>query len=152
MPIIDSDAHVIETESTWDYMTDAQEAFRPKAVVPRNPPPKEERRGHEFWMIDGRLHPRRDNIGPATTEAAREMADVVERLRHMDALGVDIHVLYPTVFLEPITDRPEVEFALCRSYNRWMADIWGQGKGRLRWAVMLPWYSIEKAEYFLIQV
>jgi len=145
MPIIDSDTHVIETERTWDYMAESEAPFRPKSLVPSDPPPKEVRGGHEFWMIDGKLHPRRDNIGAQTTEAAREMADVEERLRHMDTLGVDVQILFPTVFLEPITDRPEVEVALCRSYNRWMADIWRQGKGRLRWTVVLPWYSLDKA-------
>ena len=94
MPIIDSDTHVIETERTWDYMAESEASFRPKSLVPRDPPPKEIRGGHEFWMIDGKLHPRRDNIGAQTSEAAREMADVAERLRHMDALGVDVQILF----------------------------------------------------------
>ena len=98
----------------------------------------------QFWLIDRRPFPR----GPVSRElpaASSEMRQIEARLRHMDQLGVDVQVLYPTVFLAPLTNRPEIEVALCRSYNRWMADIWGQGKGRLRWAVMLPWYSIEKA-------
>ena len=56
----------------------------------------------------------------------------------MDALDIEVQVLYPTVFLRAWTQDPTVEVALCRSYNRWLADIWKQGKGRLRWVVMPP--------------
>jgi len=73
------------------------------------------------------------------------MDDVQTRLRHMDELEVDVQVLYPSVFLRPLTSKPEVELALARSYNRWMADIWKQGGGRLRWACLLPWYTVDKA-------
>jgi len=29
MPIIDADAHVIETDRTWDFMEEAERGFRP---------------------------------------------------------------------------------------------------------------------------
>ena len=29
---IDADAHVIENESTWDYMLESEKAFKPKVV------------------------------------------------------------------------------------------------------------------------
>ena len=32
MPTIDADAHVIETERTWDYMDEADSKFRPIVV------------------------------------------------------------------------------------------------------------------------
>ncbi len=32
MPIIDADAHVIETERTWEYMEDPEAKFRPTLV------------------------------------------------------------------------------------------------------------------------
>jgi len=69
-----------------------------------------------------------------TTEAMRTMRDVEGRLRHMDELGVDIQVLYPTTMaLGQISQRPEVDVAMSRCYNRWLADVWRQGHGRLRW-------------------
>jgi len=138
MPIIDSDAHVIETERTWHYMTESEMEFRPKSLV--NPGSES-----EYWLIDGRAHIRSQNIGKETPKAAREMEDIEARLRHMDELGVDIQVLYPTVFLRPMTHRPEVETALCRSYNRWLTDIFKKGKGRLRWVAVLPLLSMDKA-------
>ena len=68
----------------------------------------------------------------------------VSRLKHMDELGVDVQVIFPTMFIIPLTARPEIELALCRSYNRWMADIWKQAKERLRWAAVLPLFSMDK--------
>jgi predicted TIM-barrel fold metal-dependent hydrolase len=63
----------------------------------------------------------------------------------MDELGVDVQVLYPSVFLRPLTIRAEVELALCRSYNRWLAEIWRKGRDRLRWVTVLPLLSMDKA-------
>ena len=63
----------------------------------------------------------------------------------MDALGVDVQVIYPTVFLRPITNRPAAERAICRSYNRWLGDIWTEGQGRLRWAAVLPLLDMDAA-------
>jgi predicted TIM-barrel fold metal-dependent hydrolase len=34
---------------------------------------------------------------------------------------------------------------LVRSYNRWLAEIWDQGGGRLRWAAVPPLMSLDKA-------
>jgi uncharacterized protein len=139
MPIVDADAHVIETERTWDYIDKSDQQYRPRIVRSETPVGTET----EWWLIDGRLRRKQHLVDPATPTESREMADVAARLRHMDALGVDIQVLYPTVFLSPLTERPEVELALCRSYNRWLADIWAEGKGRLRWAAALPLLSME---------
>jgi predicted TIM-barrel fold metal-dependent hydrolase len=33
---------------------------------------------------------------------------------------------------------------MCRSYNRWLADIWGQAQGRLRWVVTPPLRSMDE--------
>jgi predicted TIM-barrel fold metal-dependent hydrolase len=63
----------------------------------------------------------------------------------MDELGIDVQVLYPSIFLDQCTERPEVDVALCGAYNRWLADIWEQGKGRLRWMCTLPLLSMPDA-------
>lgn len=140
MPIIDADAHVLETERTWDYMSESEREFRPQVVAT----PQAEESGGECWLIDGRLHPKARNVGKDTPKASREMEDIAARIRHMDELAVDVQVLYPTVFLRPFTNRAEVELALSRSYNRWLVDIWKQGKGRLRWVAVLPLLSMDK--------
>jgi predicted TIM-barrel fold metal-dependent hydrolase len=63
----------------------------------------------------------------------------------MDELGIDVQVLYPTIFLRPYTKRPEVECAVTRSYNRWLIDIWQKAPERLRWVAVLPLLSMDKA-------
>ncbi len=141
MPTIDADAHVLETERTWDYMSQSERQFRPQIVSA----PDGQGSVSEFWLIDGRVQLKSQNVGRETPKASREMEDIEARIRHMDELDVDVQVLYPTVFLRPITNRPEVEWALSRSYNCWLVDIWKQGKGRLRWIVVLPLLSMEKA-------
>src|SRR5688500_2144507 len=73
------------------------------------------------------------------------MANFDSRLKHIDEIGTGVQVLYPTLFLRPVTDDPRIELALCRSYNRWMADIWSKDKKRLRWAVQLPLLSMDEA-------
>ena len=97
----------------------------------------------EFWLIDDKVHPRDRNVGHNTTEEAREMRDIDERLKHMDELGIDVQVLYPTLFLRPLTKKARVDKALCQSYNRWLAEIWKKGAGRLRWVAMAPMLSME---------
>ena len=140
MPTIDADCHVLETDRTWAYMGASERQYQPQTVASVTPEGRK-----EFWLIDGRLHPRSDNVGKDTPEEAREMANIDARLRHMDELDVDTQVLYPTVFLRPISRRPEVDLAVCRSYNRWLADIWAHSRGRLRWAVVPPLLNMEQA-------
>ena len=137
---IDADAHVLETEQTWEYMDGAERKYRPQIVATSGADSK-----NEYWLVDGTLRLRSGNVGRNTPQASREMRDVPTRLKHMDDLGVTIQVLYPTLFLIPLTPRPEVELALSRSYNRWLADIWRQAKDRLRWAAVLPLMTMDQA-------
>jgi len=138
MPTIDADAHVIETERTWEYMEGGGAKFRPLLVSPQNGE-------RQFWLIDGRIFSRGVNVNRKIPAAVREMRDIEARLSHMDALEIDIQVLYPSLFLRPVTGRPEIEAALCRSYNRWLADICSGAKGRLRWVAVLPLMSMDAA-------
>ena len=95
-------------------------------------------------MIDRVLQTHGANAGAATPREYRELEDIDGRLRHMDQLGIDIQVLYPSI-LTTIAEHPEVEAALWRAYNRWMADAWEKGKGRLRWVCRVPLTSMEDA-------
>ena len=136
---IDADAHVLETEKTWEYMEGPERKFRPQ-VVSSNDGSSDD----EYWLVDGTLRLKSRNVGKNTPMASRELRDVTARLKHIDELGVDIQIIFPTIFIIPLTPRPEIDFALCRSYNRWMADIWRQAKDRLRWVAVLPLLSIDK--------
>jgi predicted TIM-barrel fold metal-dependent hydrolase len=100
--------------------------------------------GVEFWRIDDRVFPS-SSLGLNVPEESRDLTDVSSRVAHMDALGIDIQVLYPSLFLRPPTARSEVELALCRGYNRWLAQIWKLGNGRLRWVVLPPLRCMDRA-------
>jgi len=95
-------------------------------------------------MIDGRMR-LRTNIGKDTPEDSRDMNDVAARLRHTDEMGVDVQVLYPSIFTQPLTRRPEVERAICRSYNRWIADMVAGHTDRLPWVMAPPVLSMDQA-------
>ena len=149
MPVIDADCHVIESEQTWEYLDPQDIEFKPKAV--ENP----DRPDRPMWVIDGRARQRPFGTSATgapsekmsgfseTTFQTRSLADIDARLAHMDELGVDVQVLYPTIYLTRITERPDVEVALAKSYNRWMADVWAQSGGRLRWVVVPPLDTME---------
>ncbi len=144
MRTVDADAHVIETTETWEHMSPETLAFQP---VPVSIPEGEIVEGRsrpqtEFWAIDGGLVPRERNIGENFPREAREMRDIERRLKHMDELSVDIQVLYPSLFLRPLTRNAEIDRALAAGYNRWLAAIWNQAPSRLRWIAVAPLQSL----------
>jgi len=50
MRVIDADAHVIENESTWDYMLESERQFKPKVVGATSA-----KDPFDYWMVDGRV-------------------------------------------------------------------------------------------------
>jgi predicted TIM-barrel fold metal-dependent hydrolase len=145
MRVIDADTHVDETEATWDWLREDEQVFKPTTASPPNPDPT--RRPTRYWIVDGHRQPRqyRDDKRTQTTVETRELSDPMARVRHMDELGTEVHVLYPSLFLVGVTDKPEMEVALKRSYNRWLADRTEQTGGRLRWVCLPPLMDIPKA-------
>ncbi|MBT5075498.1 MAG: amidohydrolase family protein [Rhodospirillales bacterium] len=149
MGAIDSDAHVVECERTFDYMDPEYEHLKPQVILHKNEDAGQlDNEGKhiqkEFWAIDGRIQPKEGNVGHNTTKDSREMVDVKIRLDHMDELNIDVQVLYPTVFLRAWTQNALAEAAICKSYNRWLADIWSKAPDRLKWVVMPPLMSMDK--------
>ena len=154
--IIDADAHVVETERTWEFVDPADWKYRPQLVAL----PKAEPRPF-VWFVDGKVRFRVNNATKSeselgeisdelgrnvvTRQEARELRDVQSRLGHMDELGIDVEVLHNSFFIHRVTFRLEGEAAICRGYNRWLADIWEQGKGRLRWTCVPPVVDIPAA-------
>jgi len=60
------------------------------------------------------------------------------RLAHMDEMGVEVQVIFPTFFIRYTTENAEAEWALTTTYNRWLAEKCANTNGRLRWAAVLP--------------
>ena len=145
MPVIDADTHIDETEATWEWLREGELALKPKPDAPANLDPS--RPPTRYWLIDGHRQPRlhRDDRRTKTTVETRELLDPMARLHHMDELGIDVQVLYPTTFLVGVTDNPESEVAIKRSYNRWIADRCQETGGRLRWVCLPPLTDIPAA-------
>src|ERR1700751_4681963 len=101
MATIDADTHVIETERTWEQMQGSAAKYRPSMVSGEG--------GRNFWLIDGRRFSRGVNVNSEIPADVREMRDIEARVRHMDELEIDVQVLYPSLFLRALTDRPDID-------------------------------------------
>ena len=155
--IVDADTHVIESPGMWDLLGETVYPKRPLLVT--IPGDTVYRTRNAFWLIDGNMFPKGAGKGgfSLSTPSAqlrqtsrtdisigcREATDTDARLADMDRLGVDVQVLYPTLFLIYVTDDLQLEIALCDAYNRWMAGMWSRAGNRLRWTAVLPLRSID---------
>ncbi len=152
--IIDADAHVVETEHTWDYLEPSERRFRPQLFHSADDTTA------QYWFLDGKavgfrnptlseqeLDARSKETGRMlqTPAEARDLRDVELRLRHMDRLGIDLQVLHNTLWIAQVAERPDAEVALCMAWNRWMADVWKKAKGRLFWSCVVPAMTIGEA-------
>ena len=154
LQVIDADAHVIETERTWDYLEPSEQPFRPLLFA------SPDNSNQQYWVIENKIRgfrfptlteqqlqamSQQAGRDMETPQAARELDDVALRLQHMDGLGIDVQVLHNTLWIEQVAGRPDIEAALCRSWNRWLADIWQQSEGRLRWSCVVPTMMLDEA-------
>ena len=159
LSVVDSDTHVAESLSMWNLIDADMRHRRPVLVsVPDDTLYKD---WNALWLIDGNIFPKPVGKGgfrlitPSESKiqssrkdirvGCREITDVAARLADMDRLGVETQVVYPTLFLVYLTDDPELDVALCRAYNRFMARAWADSKNRLRWVVVPPLRSIEES-------
>ena len=129
MGAIDADAHVIETVQTWSYLEEDERRFTPQLMTQTFGADLLSNEGiavRDFWVIEGRAHGKDRN---GYQHAAGISRDAKRRgaARHMDELGIETQVLYPTLFLRPVVQEAERERA-CKSYNHWMGDLWRQAR------------------------
>lgn len=146
MGIIDADTHIDETDATWEYMTGADLEYKPSTAFPSNPDPKLP--PARYWVIDGKRQVRfiRSDKDSGTVVESRELLDIDVRLKHMNELGTDIQVIYPTLFLMEASDKPELSTAMRRSYNRWLGERCSKSGGRLRWVCMPPVMKLDEVD------
>src|SRR6476659_5277751 len=157
--IIDADTHISEGEAMW--------ALIDKPMQPRRPimlsVPEDTWYGNRnaFWLIAGEIYPKPAGKGsfalvtPSeqkvqvgrkdSTSATREMTDINGRLADMDKLNTTLQIVYPTLFLVYNTEDKELEVALCRAYNRFLAQACAQSSGRMKWVAVLPFQSMSVA-------
>jgi predicted TIM-barrel fold metal-dependent hydrolase len=139
MAVIDADTHVVEAACIWDYLEKSDADHKPATVTFDDVPEAMRQRmmaGRKFWLIDGRLYGQGGLPTDMYAEGTRDLTNVAARVAHMDKLGVDLQVIYPSVFLNLLVEKPEAELALAKAYNRWLADVCKPFRNRLKWLVM----------------
>ena len=157
--IVDSDTHIAESEAMWEMMDADMRGRRPVLLTM----PEDTLYGgwNATWLIDGNIFPKPVGKGgfrlitPSASKiqanrkdigvGCREMTDIPARLADMDRLGIETQVVYPTLFLVHLTEDPELDIAMARAYNRFMADACAQSKGRIHWVVVPPLRCIEES-------
>lgn len=75
----------------------------------------------------------------------REMTDIERRVADMDKLQTAAQIVYPTLFLVYNTKDVELEIAMCRAYNRFLASACANSQQRIRWTAVLPLHSVKQS-------
>ncbi|MGH7773108.1 MAG: amidohydrolase family protein [Candidatus Binatia bacterium] len=157
--VVDSDTHVSESQWMWEMMD--KEMYHRRPVLVSVPEDTLYGKRNAFWLIDGNIFPKPAGKGsfrlitPSASKhessrgdihiACRELSDPKARLADMDKLGVESQVIYPTLFLIYLTDDVGLEIALCRAYNRYLAEACSNSGKRMRWVVVPPLRSIDES-------
>ena len=157
--IIDADTHISEGAAMWALMDRAMQPRRP--ILLSVPEDTWYRDRNAFWLIDGEIYPKPAGKGsfalvtPSqqrvqagrkdSTPSTREMTDIKGRVADMDKLNTAMQVVYPTLFLVYNTKDKELEVALCRAYNRFLAQACAQAAERMKWVAVLPLQSMNVA-------
>lgn len=150
MGFIDVDGHVMETEETWDYLDPDDRVHRPRLLQFAEP----EAPGLEppyHWIVGdtwARRPPSDGNVfnnGNAYGPGRLDLTDPAKRLQDLDALGIDVQVIHSTFFIGVELENADVEAAITRSYNRWIADKLDGFTDRLRWTVRPPLRNMARA-------
>ena len=160
--VIDADGHVLEPPDLWEQLYRAQ--------VPGHLPEAADYRRRRRGFADRRRcrdRPRAWQKTALLSAGSGRLArahggvksfripylegkpggfDPHARIPDMDAEGIDAAFLYPSLGLFlGATKEPEFSAAVCRAYNRWLADYCKPYPERLFGAAMLPMQSVEDA-------
>ncbi len=157
--IIDADTHISEGAAMWALMDQAMQPRRP--IMLQVPDDTWYGNRDAFWLIDGEIYPKPAGKGsfalvtPSeqsvqagrkdSSPATREMTDIEGRLADMKKLNTEMQIVYPTLFLVYNTTDKELEVALCRAYNRFLAQACARSGGLMKWVVVLPLQSMNVA-------
>lgn len=143
--VIDADGHVVEPVDLWERYLDP--AYRD-----RMPRLAKDKRGGLRFSLDGRLWPTPEGRGAGRPEGVGAFYDLdspkrreggwdaAARLADMDAEGIDVMVLYPSLLLQGIAVVPDPGFAeaVCRAYNDWLAEHCRHNPERLVGVGVIP--------------
>lgn len=156
---IDVDTHVVESEAVWAHFDGSGDIPRPFLVEVPDPRTGVRR---TRWVIDGKLVPKPEGRGAQavatppikgfeTGDAGdvlwswRSMEDIQGRISDSFGRGVSRQIVFPTIFLSDLTSDPQVQVALARAYNRFMAERWEISKGAFSWVVVPPLRDVARS-------
>src|SRR6266851_5566028 len=143
--VVDADGHILEPLDLWDnYMDPKFRDQAPRVIIDSD--------GKERLLISGKVLGSKKGIGlieddTATYKEGRKGGfDPHARIPDMDLDGIDAAFLYPSLglFAGAISD-PAFAAAMCRAYNRWLADYCKPYPDRLFGIAMLPMQSVDLA-------
>ena len=153
--VIDADGHVLEPMDMWEKYIDPSFRERaPRIVIDTD--------GKERLLVETQVLGSSKGFGVIGAIGSRdtemddgEMSyadgrpggfDPHKRIPDMDLDGIDAAFLYPSVglFAGAVKD-PPLAAAMCRAYNRWLADYCRPYPDRLFGIAMLPMQSIPLA-------
>ena len=154
--VFDSDAHVEENAETFSALLEKEEfaKSRPRII---------EGETRAFWLIEGKVFPKltgkgvftfgtphgpsegeHADLARKTPRGSQEMTDPAARLKTMDEEGIDVSVVFPTLFLTyPVAEGPVLLRSVCRTYNEWIASRCSMTGKRIRWIATLPLPEVE---------
>ncbi|MBO0709655.1 MAG: amidohydrolase [Acetobacteraceae bacterium] len=154
--VIDADGHILEPLDLWQrYMDPAYRDQAPSTVVDAN--------GRQRLLIGGKILGSERGLGTLGAVGSRDGTVVVDdareyeegrkggfdshaRIPDMDLDGIDAAFLYPSIglFAGSVED-PRLSAAICRAYNRWLADYCAPYPDRLFGVAMVPMQSVDLA-------
>ena len=150
--VIDSDGHILEPLTLWnDYMDPAFRDRVPRLVIDED--------GKERLLIEEQILGSQQGIGGVGARQGVVSAETMsyeegrpggfdphKRIPDMDLDGIDAAFLYPSMglFAGSVHD-PALAAALCRAYNRWLADYCKPYPERLKGIAMLNVDNVQEA-------
>ncbi len=153
--VIDADGHVLEPVDIWDnYMEPVYRDRAPRLFVDTDG--KERLRvegkvlgGPKGLGLIGAIGARQGDVDDTTfkyIEGRKGGFDPHARIVDMDLDGIDAAFLYPSLGLfSGAVEDPNLAAAMCRAYNRWLADYCKPYPDRLFGVAMLPMQSVDLA-------
>jgi len=152
---ISVDEHVQETPDVWTKQLSQSKWGDRIPHIERNSD------GVERWVFDGRdivldgvadcgaVMADRTKNPQRWSEVPVSVYDPKERLKAMDAAGVDYAVLYPTVAGSGgqtfgCIEDPELELACVQAYNDWLLEEWASASGRFIPQCITPLFPMEE--------
>ena len=143
MLVFDADAHVEEGPKTWEFLDAENYPRRPITVTFEKDTIWGEH--NAVWLIDYKV--RQFAANPTTmtravkkpqSVASQELSDVGARIDDLDKYGIGKQVIYPSLWLGCLAEDVDLEIALAKSYNEFMATQCNQSGGRLFYSAVIP--------------